>query len=131
MQGIQPSREALAEVGKAYQLHLARFNEFVDALQALPQHIPSLSFGARTPSQIEFSFLGVQQCLRHDFRNVDGKWVSTITRLIKETPDSKEYAASHMLGLDHNGNLEVSKGQWPWSVLNDSEFAFYFLMTGN
>ncbi len=127
---MEPTRAAFAAAGGTYQSDLAQFNAFVDALQQLPQYVPSLAFGARVPNQVEFTFLGQRQCLRHGFQFVKGQWRSTITRLFRATPDSKDYTVGLSLLLNQDGNLGVPNGAWPYSVQNDSERAFYFLMVG-
>ena len=127
---LSPNRPSFMQAGGRYQDAQTMFNHFIDALLPLAEQIPSLVFGDRNETKIDFRYLGWEYRLRFVFDADAG--VGKIVYLAKEgynDDNDDRYADRSLVFVDHVGNIGV-KQAWPWSVAKDSERAFYFLITG-
>lgn len=121
-------RMHLTTIGYDYLLHRQLFAEFLDAVVALAEQVPSLIFHSRTDAQIEFSYLGQGYCIRHRYDG-DNK-ASVLSSLLVTSPDNGDYLPKHSLTMDKAGNLARSNEKPLWSVRGGSERAFYYLLLG-
>jgi hypothetical protein len=121
-------RMHLTTVGYDYLLHRQLFGEFLDAVVALADQVPSLAFFGRTDAQIEFSYLGQPYRIRHRY---DGESkTSTLSSLSKSSPENGNSSLKHTLTMDKAGNLARPNEKPLWSVRGGSERAFYYLLLG-
>jgi hypothetical protein len=121
-------RMHLTTIGYDYLLHRQLFAEFLDAVVALADQVPSLTFCGRTDAQIEFSYLGQPYCIRHRY---DGESkTSTLSSLSKSLPEDGNSSLKRTLTMDKAGNLARPNEKPLWSVRGGSERAFYYLLLG-
>ena len=121
-------RMHLTTIGYDYLLHRQLFGEFLDAVVALADQVPSLAFHGRTDAQIELSYLGQRFCIRHRYDG-DNK-TSVMNCLSKASAEDGGYLPKHSLAMDKAGNLARPNEKPLWSVRGGSERAFYYLLLG-
>jgi hypothetical protein len=127
---LSPNRPSFMQAGGRYQDAQTSFNHFIDALLPLAEQIPSLAFGARNETKIDFRYLGRDCRLRFTFDTDAG--VGTVVYMAKvnyNDDNDNRYEDRNVVLIDHIGNIGVNQA-WPWLVGRDSERAFYYLLTG-
>lgn len=118
----------LTTVGYDYLIHRQVFDEFLDAIVALADEIPSLAFHRRTDTQIEFAYLGQQFCIRHRYDRE--KKTGILISMTKASPEDASFSPLHTLVMDKTGNLARPNEKPLWAVRGGSERAFYYLLLG-
>jgi len=121
-------RTLLTTIGYDYVLHRRTFGEFLDAIVALADQVPSLTFHCRTDNRIEFAYLGQRFCIRHRYDR--DKKISILSSMAKASPNGEEYTPRHTLTMDKAGNLARPDGKGAWPVRGGAERAFYYLLLG-
>ena len=118
----------LTTVGYDYLIHRQVFDEFLDAIVALADEIPSLAFHRRTDAQIEFAYLGQHFCIRHRYDRE--KKTGILNSMTKASPEDASFSPLHTLVMDKAGNLARPNEKPLWAVRGGSERAFYYLLLG-